>query len=166
MPLVDDPVHGLPSNFTQASRLVYIAPQTTVAEKAPKTHTPKQNEVPDPPKLLPRLAEDSNPTIVSSSDSDRKVADLLQRKHIKRATKVSRSRLNSWQIYSAVAWLPSRSLGGGTHNRISTQFHGQPFMFKQGCFASTSAALKLLEPIQHRDNHLPERMLGLNQTML
>jgi hypothetical protein len=26
-PLVDDPVHGLPSNVTQASRLVYIAPQ-------------------------------------------------------------------------------------------------------------------------------------------
>jgi hypothetical protein len=86
-PLVDDPVHGLPSNVTQASRLVYIAPQTAVAEKAPKTHIPKQNEVRDPPKLLPRLAEDSNPIIVSSSDSDKTIADLLTRKKIKRATK-------------------------------------------------------------------------------
>ena len=31
--------------------------------------------------------------------------------------------------------------------------------------AVKSAARKLLEPIQHRDNHLPERILGLNQIM-
>jgi hypothetical protein len=88
IPFVDHPVHGLPSNVTQASGLVYIAPQTAVAETAPNTHTPRQNEVRDPPKLLPRLAEDSNPIIVSSSDSGRKVADLLKRKKIKWATKI------------------------------------------------------------------------------
>ena len=38
-PLVDHPVHDFLLNATQASGLVYIAPQTAVAEKAPDTHT-------------------------------------------------------------------------------------------------------------------------------
>jgi hypothetical protein len=103
MPLVDDPVHGFLLNATQASGLVYIAPQKAAAEKAPDTHTPKQNEVRYLPKLLPRLAEDSNPIVVSSSDSDRTVADLLRRKRIKRVT----------ETISQQAQLLADLLGGG-----------------------------------------------------
>jgi hypothetical protein len=41
----------------------------------------------DPPKLLPRLAEDTKPIVVSSFGSDKTIADLLKRKKIKRTTK-------------------------------------------------------------------------------
>ena len=102
-PLVDHPVHDFLLNATQASGLVYIAPQKAAAEKAPDTHTPKQNEVRYLPKLLPRLAEDSNPIVVSSSDSDRTVADLLRRKRIKRVT----------ETISQQAQLLADLLGGG-----------------------------------------------------
>lgn len=167
IPLVDDPVDGLPSNVTQAPRLVYIAPQTAVAEKAPKTHTPKQNVVRDPPKLLPRLAEDSKPIIVSSPGSDKTIADLLKRKKIKRATKAisQQARLLEDLLGGDLAtWQLAFIMVSGSGNAQSNQCSGSRTIIRiqarvlyidfiqsqQVCFKLTAGTVEAL--IEHHRN--------------
>lgn len=166
-PLVDDLVHGLPWNVTQASRLVYIAPQTAVAEKAPETHTPKQNEVRDLPKLLPRLTEDSKPIIVSSPGSDKTIANLLKRKKIKRATKAisQQARLLADLLGGDLAtWQLAFIMVSGSGNAQSNQCSGSRTFIRiqarvlyidfiqsqQVCFKLTAGTVEAL--IEHHRN--------------
>jgi hypothetical protein len=83
-----DAVHSPLSTNTQASGLVYDPPQSAVAEQTHEAQSLKPNEMRDQPKLLPRLVGDAKPIVVTSSDSDKTIAEFLKQSKIKRETKV------------------------------------------------------------------------------
>jgi hypothetical protein len=162
--LIGHAVHAFyspPSTNTQPLGLVYDPPQTPAAQ------SPKPNEVRDQPKLLPRLAEDSRPIIVSSSDSDKTIADLLKRKKIKRATQAisQQAPLLADLLHGDLAtWQLASIMVSGSRNAQPNQFSNpwtdiqiqatvlciDSIQSQQMCFKLTAGTVEAL--IEHHRN--------------
>lgn len=105
VPLTAQLTFGLPSDIAgEQEKLVGPKPHTTMREHTSEVHRPCRSKARDPPKLLPHLAEGSEPIVVASLGDGKMIGALLGRKKIERET---------WQ-FSKQAQVLAGILGGET----------------------------------------------------